>query len=93
MSLEQTNLDAETPDDLWKFASELGGVRPIRGARMLFPNRPRGYVRAAVSLRCYAENKATAIACRLRGDIPAAQIYETICDRIYDSLPDFARAW
>lgn len=42
-----------------------------------------GSAAAASALSGYAWNKATAIDCRLRGDIQAALCYETICDRIY----------
>lgn len=68
-------------------------LRPIRAARELFPDRPKRYVESTVSLRCYADNKATAMECRLRGDIQSALMYEGICDRIYESLPDYARCW
>lgn len=46
---------------------------------------------AAKAAANYASNKATAIQCRARGDIQAALIYEGICDKIYATLPDFAR--
>jgi hypothetical protein len=63
--------------------------------RELFPDaKPRdGSFQAAVDLACYASNKATAIACRLRGDVNAALIYEGICDRLYAELPDWAKGW
>ena len=93
-TLQQTNLDALPADDVQAFAVAIGnGIRPVAAARLLFPDRPTGYVSATGDLRNYAWNKATAMRCRLRGDIQAATIYETICDRIYDALPDFARMW
>lgn len=64
---------------------------PVRTARRLFPARLRGYVSATHALGAYASNKSAAIACRRRGDIKAAGVYETICDRIYSELPSFAR--
>lgn len=36
----------------------------------------------------YCWNAETARTCRLRGDIPAAMVYEDICERIYKNLPD-----
>src|SRR5687768_3881619 len=52
-------------------------------ARELFPHRPRGYVVATSMLSHYASNKATAMECRLRGDVETALMYEGICERIY----------
>jgi glycine cleavage system protein P-like pyridoxal-binding family len=82
------NLDAEEGDALMAF-----WARHQRGrhAKVLFPEGGRGTVSATAALANYASNKATAISCRERGDILAAQLYEGIADRIYASLPDFAR--
>jgi len=62
-------------------------------AKILFPWRPKGYVRATKDLGRYAENKATAMRCRLPGGtgVVAAQGYELICDQIFEKLPPFAR--
>ena len=87
------NLDSETPKELWVFWQRANSVRPIALARQLFPNREKGYVRATKMLGCYASNKATAISCRLNGQIDSALMYEGICDRIYNELPDWARGW
>ena len=43
----------------------------------------KGSAPAAGALSGYAWNKATACDCRRRGDITAAAVYESICDRIY----------
>jgi hypothetical protein len=51
----------------------------------------KGSVEAANNLSCYAANKSAAMDCRLKGDIPAALMYEGICDRIYGRLPESAR--
>lgn len=75
----------------WIQTLPFGGVRPIRAARILFPGRPEGYVRAAKDVYHYASNKLTAMGCRARGDISAACMYEGICDRIYAQLPEYAR--
>lgn len=82
------NLDAETPDNLMSFWNRHQSGRMHRA---LFPWGGRGTKKAAGSLANYASNKATAMQCRLRGDIPAALMYEDICDRIYSELPEFAQ--
>ncbi len=86
------NLDSESPESLWSFWKRTNSVRPIAFAKQLFPDRPKGYVRATKMLGHYASNKATAIICRLRGD-NTALIYESICDRVYEDLPEWARGW
>ena len=89
------NLDAMEHDQLVDFAAKFigHGVRPIRAARELFPDRPTGYVESARMLRCYAWNKATAVSLRLEGRINSAISYENICDRIYAELPEYAKGW
>lgn len=84
------NLDDYSTDsaDLFAFwAKHQNGRR----SRELFPDRPKGSRRATADLANYAANKGTAMGCRLRGSILAAQYYESICERIYKTLPDFAR--
>jgi hypothetical protein len=82
------NFDAMEPHELMAFwqAHQNG-----RRFAELFPGRPAGTRRAVADLANYAANKATAIACRMRGDIQTALQYEDICDRIYNDLPAFAR--
>ena len=82
------NLDGFTTDpdklmDIW------AAVRfsPVRAARILFPDRPKAYVRTTYTLANYACNKAVAMRCRLQGDIPAALIYELACEHCYNDLP------
>lgn len=88
------NLDAMSPDALWAWSARFGnGVRPISAARDLFPDRPEGFVGVARDLKNYAINKAVAMKERAEGRIVSAQVYETICDRIYEGLPDYARFW
>ena len=61
-----------------------------RAYRELFRIGGRGTKRATADLANYASNRATAIQCRRRGDINGALLYESICDRIYSSLPKIA---
>ncbi len=80
------NLDAMAEDDLMSFWSRY--ARPSRkDAESLIGDRRRGFTTLAGRLAGYASNKATAMACRRRGDIQAALIYEHICDSIYERLP------
>jgi hypothetical protein len=89
--LLRENLDALSVDELSYIGFNPIGVRPISLARKLFPLNPNGRVRAVRDLHNYAANRATAMICRERGEITTALQYESICDRIYDSLPDFAK--
>lgn len=88
METNVPNLDAMWPDTLMAF-----WFRHSRGrkARELFPEGGEGTRKAAKDLANYASNKAAAMGCRSRGDIPTAIQYENIADRIYNGLPAFAR--
>ena len=86
------NLDAMNAEDLNAFYWRVQR-NPVTVARELFPRRWKGYVRGTKDLAAYANNKATAIQCRLRGDIQAALIYEMICDQIYTRLSPYFRTW
>lgn len=90
MSKSAPNLDAQSPGALRVFAERIQRD-PLTAGQAIFPEMPRGYDRATCKLGAYASNKAVAMECRLRGDILAAQTYETICERLYSELPDFAR--
>lgn len=88
------NLDSMSVEELRAFANDIGnGVRPIAAARRMFPGRGEGAVNATKSLRNYAMNKLTAMTLRAEGKVEEARKYEEICDRIYNSLPDWARSW
>jgi hypothetical protein len=88
MQNEAPNLDAMHTDDLWEFWKTHQNGRKYRD---LFPAGGTGSKRAAGDLACYASNKATAQGLRVKGDIQRAIVYEDICQRIYDRLPEFAR--
>lgn len=81
------NLDAMSADELMDFWMR---HQRGRGRKELGLYGP-GSVNATGSLAGYASNKATAISCRLRGDITSALMYEGIADRIYSKLPKSAR--
>lgn len=85
------NLDGMNIDELWEFWTKANSVRPISLARELFPAKPRNYVRVTKDLGDYAANKATAMKCRLDGSIQTALMYESIADRIYKQLPEWAK--
>ena len=84
------NLDAMERDELMMFWNR-SDKHPVDTARGLFPAQYGGYVTATKDLGHYAANKAAAMLCRSTGDINSALMYEGICERIYDSLPNFAQ--
>jgi hypothetical protein len=82
------NLDAMTADDLMAFWMK---HQAGRAALELFPAGGRGTRSTTAALANYASNKATAMQCRVRGDIQTALMYEGIADRIYAGLPKGSR--
>lgn len=82
------NLDTMARKDLGAFwARHQRG----RNRKELFPAGGKGTVTATSALANYAINKATAMDCRLKGDIVAAQCYELACDLCYKRLPAWAQ--
>lgn len=84
------NLDGMDKDELMEFWGRTNR-QPVTVARELFPDKPRGYVSAARDLGHYAANKSAAMLCRENGSIQGAMMYESICETIYNRLPEFAR--
>lgn len=84
------NLDAQTGEDLMDFWACVR-FGPVRMARLLFPERPKGYVTATERLAAYASNKSPAMSCRARGELQGAECYESICEGLYERLPEWAR--
>ena len=82
------NLDALDSSELMSFWMK---HRRGRGYKILFPVGGPGSMIATGSLANYASNIATAKNLRTAGDIAAAVIYETIADRIYSKLPEWAK--
>ena len=82
------NLDNDPSIDLMDF-----WMRHQRGrqSRELFPAGGPGTKTATDLLAAYAANLFAAQSCRRRGDINAARAYDSICDRLYERLPDWAR--
>ncbi len=80
------NFDAMTNAELMAFWKRY--TRPTRkDAEALVGDRRPGFTNLSAKLANYACNKATAMTCRLKGDVRAASIYEAVCDRIYGELP------
>lgn len=86
--MDVPNLDAMSEDDLLAFWSR---HQRGRNYRELSPKGKSGNKTAVANLANYAANKAAAMACRGRGDIPSALMYEGYCDNIYAALPAYAR--
>ncbi len=84
------NLDAMDHAELVDFWSEAAS-HPVRVGRRLFPDMPKGYVAATKKLAHYALSKASAIACRLKGEIGQAQRYEGNCEAVFEALAEYAR--
>ena len=80
------NFDAMDKDELLDFWFKYSRATRAE-AEELIGDRRRGFTILAKDLAYYASNKGTAVACRLKGDIRAALVYESICDSIYDALP------
>lgn len=88
------NLDCMEVEELrafWLSTTKYTKGKQHAKARELFPSRRDGYVKVTEGLGHYAINKASAMRCRLRGDIGEALKYEQICDRIHLWLPLWAR--
>jgi hypothetical protein len=79
------NLDGMSANELRDFWHKYHRARRKDAESLV--GRRKGSTRIAALLAAYADNKATAMDCRLRADITAAQIYEKICDDIYNRLP------
>lgn len=90
-TLLHDNLDGLDESTLLELGRAPLGVRPITQARLVFPDQPKGYLQAFKSLCNYAMNKAVAMQLRREGKLETAQQYESICETIYNLLPDYAR--
>lgn len=91
-TFDNFNPDTMDAEDLREFYTWANGLMPFSKAKRFFGGTtPQNYLGVFKSCYQYADNRATAMECRSRGDIPAAQIYETICQNIYNSLPHWAR--
>jgi len=85
------NLDSLDEETLYQLGLNTGNVSIRQQAREVFPDRPKGYVRAFCLLRQYAAIKSSAIAQRKSGQINVALADESECDKTYERLPEFAR--
>ena len=81
------NLDAMSRDELWAFFQKHQGGRSREDAASLVGDKRANYTTIARDLVNYAMNKSVAMGCRERGELPSAEIYESICESIYKRLP------
>lgn len=87
---DMQNLDVMSADDLLAFWNRY--QHASKASRLtLFGRTGKGTVSACRAVANYASNKATAMQCRERGHIETARQCEGIADRIYNTLPDYAR--
>jgi hypothetical protein len=84
-TLELPNFDAMTEAELMAFWSKWHTA--TRAQAVTLVGVRKSAPKLTHILANYACNKACAMGCRLKGDIIQALNYETICDRIYQSLP------
>lgn len=85
------NLDGiDNIDILRAFAQAIDNHTRIEG-RLLFPDMPVNYISATKQLKNYAWNKLTAMILRKEGYIERAKVYEDICEKVYNRLPEFAK--
>jgi len=80
MTEELDNLDSVTIEYLWKLYKEIDSNVRVSAKKYGLT------VRDAKSYRAYAVNKATAMTCRIEGEINTALEYERICDRLYNQM-------
>lgn len=66
-------------------------IHPVRTARSLFPDRPRGYVTATRALGTYAANRAAFLRCKEKGSEEGMFTYRKCCEVCAEDLPEWAR--
>lgn len=88
-TLNLPNFDAMSQVELMRFWLDWRKATRRKAVLLVGVRKSAPYL--AQKLANYACNKATAIACRLKGDIAAATNYESICERIYQELPEDLR--
>lgn len=84
------NFDAMPEDELRAFWSKYHRASR-KDAEALVGDRRKGFTTIAAALANYAINKATAMSCREKGNITAAQVYEHSCDLCYERIPEDLR--
>jgi hypothetical protein len=84
------NLDGMDQSELYTFIAATRGKQPDRAARRMFKGESLA-TRTVRWLNQYARNKVVAMACRSRGEVQTALMYENICERYYVDLPEYAR--
>jgi len=90
--MKEINLNLDSyinADKLQSVAIELNN-HPRLYAKQLFSNVP-GAVKAIKLLVAYAWNKSTAMNLRLINCTLTATMYEDICEKIYNQLPEYAQ--
>ena len=84
------NLDEMSDYDLNDFYLKSLGS-PAWLAQQVFPDRPKGYIRAVAALADYAHRKSYAMKLRRDGKISEAEEQERHCARIHADLPAYAQ--
>ena len=84
------NLDKMSDYDLNDFYLKSLGSATWLG-QQVFPDRPKGYMRAVAALADYAQRKSYAMRLRRDGKISEAEEQERQCARIHADLPAYAQ--
>jgi hypothetical protein len=88
--VEGPNLDCMAPEEVAVFADRYRGASEENAAE-LFPSRPDGFVQAARTLATYAAHKSMAMHHRVHGRVTLAEEMESLAERVFARLPEFAR--
>lgn len=90
LELGPINLDGMNWEELREFARATRGRKPTLAAEKMFPSEDQA-IEAVQRLHQYARNKALAMAHRERGNIGLALEHESLYDRCYVGLPEYAK--
>lgn len=88
-TLKLPNLDAMSKDKLWAFWKKWHVATRTKAVALVGVRK--GATRLAQQLANYALHKTSAIQFRLDGKIVLAQNYETVCEQLYQKLPEDLR--
>lgn len=80
------NFDGMSKDELMEFWARYHRPKH-KDAEELVGDRSPGFTLVAAKAANYACNKAVARTCREKGDIQAAELYESVCERLYKEIP------
>ena len=78
------------PEEL-EYLSTCIDADPDKTAQSLFPDRPAGHLDATARIGQWAIHQKVVLDCTAEDKPHVALIYDKICHRIWQKLPDYAR--